>query len=91
MALCLVLCDGGLKLEPREQLQQLGENAGYSFHGGGLLLEAVRSWPNKDTLPERPPPPPLRANLDKPEWRRHSSGQMSPDSPTLDFLIFPPA
>jgi hypothetical protein len=37
MALCLVLSDGGLKLEPREQLQQLGENAGYSFHGGGLL------------------------------------------------------
>jgi hypothetical protein len=37
MALRLVLSDGGLKLEPREQLQQLGENAGYSFHGGGLL------------------------------------------------------
>jgi hypothetical protein len=37
MALRLVLSDGGLKLEPREQLLQLGENAGYSFHGGVLL------------------------------------------------------
>jgi hypothetical protein len=37
MAFCLVLSDGGLKLEPREQLQQLGENAGYSLHRGGLL------------------------------------------------------
>jgi hypothetical protein len=32
-----VLSDGSLKLEPRQQLEQLGENASYSFHGGGLL------------------------------------------------------
>jgi hypothetical protein len=40
MALRLVLSDGSLNLEPQEQLLQLGENAGYSFHGGGLLW-----WP----------------------------------------------
>ena len=38
MALGLMLSDQGLELETREELQKLAENAGYSIHGGDLLV-----------------------------------------------------
>jgi hypothetical protein len=36
VALCLMLLDGGFKLDARKQLQQLTENTAYSIHGGSL-------------------------------------------------------
>jgi hypothetical protein len=37
VALGLVLPDGSLELQPRQQLQHLRRNARYSLHGGSLL------------------------------------------------------
>jgi hypothetical protein len=45
----LMLLNGALKLRSGEQLQDLGENAAYSIHGGSLLRAEIWFWSNPNS------------------------------------------